>query len=144
MSEIALDQFSFSYHRVDHAIPRFPPLAILCKELHTIVVKYGSEHIALHIGKTDEGMLQCFLAYNGMTVHSEADQYSHFLFDFNFGGQYFMVLHYPAQYSQRGEEEFELSVVGKSLIFSESKGLHVHQPLQAVRGIIYPFPKRVN
>lgn len=144
MHEIAVGEFTVRYHRADNVIPRFPPLAILCHELHTLVVKVDDQHVAIHIGINDDGMIQCFLAHNGMTTRYEVDSYAHFLFDFNFAGQHFMMLHYPPEFSQTGEPEYELSVLGRSLMFSSSQCLHIYRGGEHKQAVIYNFPQRVN
>lgn len=144
MPEILVGEFTVKYHRADNVIPRFPPLAILCRELHTLVVKTADAHVALHIGVNEDGLIQCFLSHNGMTARYEVDQSAHFLFDFNFAGQHFMMLHYPPEFSVRGEAEYELSLRGQSLMFSSDQDLHLYQGGDRQSAVIYRFPQRLN
>jgi hypothetical protein len=144
VQEIKVGEFTVCYHRAENVIPRFPPLAILCRELHTLVIKAADQHVGLHIGANEDGLIQCFLSHNGVTTRYEADVYAHFLFDFNFCGQHFMMLHYPAGFGEKNEAEYELSVLGKSLMFSSSQFLHLYQGAGRGQAVIYHFPQRFN
>ncbi len=143
MQSIDVGKFTVRYHRADNVIPRFPPLAILCHELHTLVIRAADSHVAVHIGINEDGMIQCFLSHNGITIRHEADQADHFLFDFNFSGQHFMLLHYPSEFSYQAESKYELSVLGYSLVFSRTASLHLQED-EPSRAVIYSFPQRVN
>lgn len=140
MQDIEVGEFIVRYHRADNVIPRFPPLAILCRELHTLVIKTADQHVALHVGINEDGLIQCFISHNGMATRYEVDQYAHFLFDFNFAGQYFMMLHYPPEFSQRGEAEYELSLMGCSLMFSSNHDLYLYRGGDRQLAVIYRFP----
>jgi hypothetical protein len=136
--------FTVRYHRANNVIPRFPPLAILCQELHTLVIKASDQHVAVHIGVNEDGMIQCFIAHNGMTARHEVSQHAHFLFDFNFAGQHFMLLHYPSEFAPHGEATFELSVLGQSLVFSHTLDMRIDQGEERSQAVIYNFPRRVH
>ncbi len=143
MQTVEVGKFTVRYHRARNVIPRFPPLAILCQELHTLVIRVPEQHVALHIGVNRDGMIQCFISCNGITARHEVAQQAHFLFDFNFAGQHFMLLHYPSEFSHQGEDAFELSVLGQSLVFSYTMDMHVQQGEERSQAVIYDFPRKM-